>query len=85
MIPGSISANTSFVQTFGTVELHGTKQLNAQYVAAWGGIQSAGQIVGEIVGGFTSDRFGRKFNMYVLASAMTMVSGPSTCMVVHQR
>ncbi|GFZ52068.1 hypothetical protein JCM24511_09840 [Saitozyma sp. JCM 24511] len=67
-IPGSISANSSFVQRFGTViAADGTKALNAQYVGAWGGIQSGGQIIGMVTGGFTSDMFGRKFNMLVLS------------------
>jgi MFS family permease len=69
-----MAANANFIERFGTVVVDGALQLNAQHVAAWGGIQSAGQIVGMLTGGFTSDRFGRKANMYILVSMLILVS-----------
>lgn len=68
-----MAANRNFIERFGDVYVDGQLQLNAQHVAAWGGIQSAGQIVGMITGGFTSDRFGRKFNMGVLIAMLLIV------------
>lgn len=76
-IPGNMAANTNFIERFGTVILNGSLQLDATHVAAWGGIQSAGQIVGMLSGGFTSDRFGRKANMYILVSMLILVSEPT--------
>lgn len=88
-IPGNMAANANFIERFGNVVVNGQLQLDAQWVAAWGGIQSGGQIVGMISGGFISvnqtvfpsdylvdesqDRFGRKANMYTLVSLLLLV------------
>lgn len=73
-IPGNMSANANFIERFGTVVIDGQLQLDASHVGAWAGIQSGGQIVGMLTGGFTSDRFGRKANMYILVFMLLLVS-----------
>ncbi|ORY35812.1 putative sugar transporter [Naematelia encephala] len=58
---GSIISNTGFIhKMFGDV-----KASPSQYVSAWGGLQSAGQCVGQILLQFATDRFGRKVAMYI--------------------
>lgn len=67
-VPGSIIANAGFVAQFGTiVAADGSRALDPNHVGAWGGIGSAGQIVGMLVGPFVSDRFGRRIGMLALA------------------
>lgn len=73
-----MAANTKFIERFGDVWVDGQQQINAQHVAAWGGIQSGGQIVGMLTGGFTSDRFGRRFNMGLLVAMLLIVSSHIT-------
>ena len=73
VVPGSIIANPGFVQTFGTIRNSaGALVLNPQHVAAWGGIQSGGQICGMWTGPFISDRYGRKSVMYALTVILTV-------------
>lgn len=43
---GGIVANKGFVKQFATP---GTKVIQGKYVSAWGGIQSTGQFIGQVV------------------------------------
>jgi hypothetical protein len=43
---GGIVANKGFIRQMATP---GTKIINSKYVSAWGGIQAAGQTIGQIV------------------------------------
>lgn len=52
---GGIVSNAGFVKQFATVAAaKGSKILDSKYVSAWGGIQSAGQFVGQVVGSLES-------------------------------
>jgi hypothetical protein len=48
-VPGSIVANTYFIQQFATVCSKGSCALDARYVGAFTGVQSVGQIIGMLV------------------------------------
>ncbi|KAL1870914.1 hypothetical protein VTK73DRAFT_2369 [Phialemonium thermophilum] len=77
-MPKSIAANASFIAYFGTVPTKtGGVALDTQYVAAWNGIQAGMIIIGLVVAGFVSDRFGRKTNMLTvcLVFALSIVLG----------
>lgn len=43
---GGIVSNKGFIRQFAT---SGTKIIDGKYISAWGGIQSAGQFIGQIV------------------------------------
>jgi MFS transporter, SP family, general alpha glucoside:H+ symporter len=45
---GGIIANKGFIRQFSSP---GTTIILAKYISAWGGIQSAGQVVGQVVRG----------------------------------
>lgn len=84
-VPGLIAANRSYIDTFGTIiDEDGITQLNATYVSVWGGIQSAGQIVALITGGWTSDYLGRKFNLWYMSVLMVVVSPSIADALVEQ-
>ncbi|CRG86849.1 General alpha-glucoside permease [Talaromyces islandicus] len=60
---GGIVANKGFIRQFaspGTVVISGT------YVSAWGGIQSAGQTVGQVLLQYATEAFGRKVALYII-------------------
>ena len=63
---GGIIANKGFIKQFGTVFTGGKQALDTNYVAAWGGIQSAGQVLGMCTLNFLSDALGRKAAFYTL-------------------
>jgi MFS family permease len=76
-VPGSIVANPGFVAQFSTMRNAAGKQiLDPQIVGAWGGVQSGAQIITQYLGGFVSDRYGRKSLLYafifVLAGAAAL-------------
>ncbi|GFZ51067.1 hypothetical protein JCM24511_08825 [Saitozyma sp. JCM 24511] len=74
-IPGNIIANPGFIQQFGTVVgANGQLALDALHVSAWGGVLSGGNIFGNILGGFTADLFGRKFNMFLMTLLLMLAT-----------
>ncbi|KAJ9121876.1 hypothetical protein QFC24_004458 [Naganishia onofrii] len=75
-VPGSIIVSQGFIAVFGTIgsKADGTLALSAQHVSAWGGVQSAGQIIGMISGPLTSDYLGRKFNMFLLTGLLIIAA-----------
>lgn len=73
---GSIVANRGFVQAFATVlePATGNMVLDARHISLWNSISFASQIVAQMISPFTADRFGRKFNMWLLTVFLTLVS-----------
>ncbi|KAJ5923146.1 hypothetical protein N7454_008391 [Penicillium verhagenii] len=60
---GGIVANKGFIAQMASP---GTSIIKAQYISAWGGIQSAGQTVGQIGIQFVTDKWGRKVTLYII-------------------
>ncbi|PMD16021.1 general substrate transporter [Hyaloscypha hepaticicola] len=54
---GGIIANKGFIKQFATP---GTKVILGKYVSAWGGIQSAGQFIGQVLLQYATESLGRK-------------------------
>ncbi|EPE07151.1 sugar transporter [Ophiostoma piceae UAMH 11346] len=54
---GNIVANKGFIRQMASP---GTKIIKGKYVSAWGGIQSTGQTVGQILLQYATERYGRK-------------------------
>nr|XP_031857210.1 uncharacterized protein CI109_007374 [Kwoniella shandongensis]KAA5524282.1 hypothetical protein CI109_007374 [Kwoniella shandongensis] len=70
---GSIIANKGFIKTYGTAyNAKGALILDANILAAWGGVQSAGQGLGMLSMHFIADRFGRKVAFYGLWLALVL-------------
>ncbi|KAJ4334935.1 hypothetical protein N0V95_009041 [Ascochyta clinopodiicola] len=65
---GNIIANQGFIDAFATVTdpQTGKPALDANHVALWGAINFAAQIFIQMIAPFTADRWGRKFNMWLL-------------------
>jgi SP family general alpha glucoside:H+ symporter-like MFS transporter len=73
---GGIISNKGFIRQFASP---GTTIIDSKYVSAWGGIQSAGQFVGQVVRSslkcdlsqaFTDDIFPSSFNIPLRGSAV---------------
>jgi sugar porter (SP) family MFS transporter len=60
---GGIVSNKGFIRQMASP---GTKILNGKYVAAWGGIQSAGQTIGQIFLQYATNSLGRKPALLIL-------------------
>ncbi|OWZ56696.1 sugar transporter [Cryptococcus neoformans c45] len=60
---GGIVSNKGFIRQMAA---RGTKAIDGKYVSAWGGIQSAGQTVGQIFLQYATDALGRKYALYIL-------------------
>ena len=73
---GNIIANQGFINTFATVPdpATGKPALDANHVALWGAINFASQIFIQMIAPFTADRWGRKFNMWMLTLFLLLVS-----------
>ena len=71
-VPGSIVANTYFINQFCTVHSSKGCALDARYVGAFTGVQSIGQILGMLGGPIISDRFGRKINIVCLILLLSL-------------
>ncbi|GFZ46073.1 hypothetical protein JCM24511_04319 [Saitozyma sp. JCM 24511] len=68
---GSIIANKGFIKTYGTAhDSSGNLILDANVLAAWGGLQSLGQGLGMLSMHFVADRFGRKVAFFSLWLAL---------------
>ncbi|WVQ85760.1 hypothetical protein IAT38_007927 [Cryptococcus sp. DSM 104549] len=60
---GGIVSNKGFIQQMAAP---GTVAIDGKYVSAWGGIQSAGQTLGQIFLQYATEALGRKTALYVL-------------------
>ncbi|RDW62205.1 putative maltose permease (MalP) [Coleophoma cylindrospora] len=60
---GGIVSNKGFIKQFASP---GTKIIKGKYVSAWGGIQSAGQTLGQIFLQYATDSLGRKPALLIL-------------------
>ncbi|PVH79891.1 MFS general substrate transporter [Cadophora sp. DSE1049] len=66
VLNGNIIANQGFINHMGFQNEAGVYQLNAQYTALWGAMQSLGQLTGMVLLNPISDLIGRKMTMYTL-------------------
>lgn len=64
---GSIVANLGFIQTFASETNRALAKpvMDSTYVSVWGGLQSTGQFIGQVLLPMASDRFGRKIAFYI--------------------
>ncbi|KAH8691383.1 hexose transporter [Talaromyces proteolyticus] len=60
---GGVVSNKGFIRQMAAP---GTKIIQGTYVSAWGGIQSAGQTVGQILLQYATEAFGRKIALYII-------------------
>ncbi|KAH6898009.1 general substrate transporter [Thelonectria olida] len=60
---GGIVSNKGFIRQMADKE---TSIIKGKYISAWGGIQSAGQAVGQILLQFATERYGRKVALYII-------------------
>ncbi|CAK7233720.1 hypothetical protein SCUCBS95973_008691 [Sporothrix curviconia] len=65
---GNIVANKGFVRLMASP---GTTIINAKYVAAWGGIQSTGQAIGQILLQYVTEGYGRKPALLIIWVILT--------------
>jgi len=68
---GSIVSNSGFYHKLFGIQ---AKKSPSKYVSAWGGIQSAGQFLGQVFLQFATDALGRKWAMYILWLMLVIVS-----------
>ncbi|KAL4865321.1 hypothetical protein BDV12DRAFT_211105 [Aspergillus spectabilis] len=66
---GGIVSNKGFIQQMAHP---GTNIIAGKYISAWGGIQSAGQTVGQILLQYATDGFGRKIAFYIIWLTFTV-------------
>ena len=72
---GAIIANVGFVEQFGTVrDANDAIALDAQYIAIWGGVQSAATVAEVLISPQILDKMGRKALMYTLTINVVIVS-----------
>ncbi|KAJ5217828.1 Major facilitator superfamily domain general substrate transporter [Penicillium citrinum] len=60
---GGIVSNKGFIRQMASP---GTSIIAGKYISAWGGIQSAGQTVGQIILQYATEKFGRKMAFYII-------------------
>ncbi|KAJ3530958.1 hypothetical protein NM208_g9091 [Fusarium decemcellulare] len=60
---GGIVSNKGFIRQFSTA---GTTIIAGKYISAWGGIQSAGQTIGQVLLQYVTERLGRKAAMAII-------------------
>ncbi|CCT75871.1 probable maltose permease (MalP) [Fusarium fujikuroi] len=65
---GGIVSNPGFIRQFST---SGTTIIAGKYISAWGGIQSAGQTIGQVLLQYATERLGRKAAMMIIWVVLT--------------
>ncbi|GIJ90475.1 hypothetical protein Asppvi_009430 [Aspergillus pseudoviridinutans] len=60
---GGIVSNKGFIRQMATSD---TAIIAGKYIAAWGGIQSTGQTIGQILLQYATEAFGRKSALYII-------------------
>jgi hypothetical protein len=73
-IPGSIVGNPGFIAQFATKTINGRLQLDANHVGLWGAMKFLAQVLTQIISPITANRFGLRFNMWVLTLLKVAVS-----------
>ncbi|TVY39069.1 General alpha-glucoside permease [Lachnellula subtilissima] len=66
---GGIVSNKGFIKQFASP---GTVIIAGKYVSAWGGIQSAGQFVGQVLLQYATDGFGRKPALLIIWAVLVL-------------
>lgn len=66
---GGIVANKGFIRQFASP---GTTIIAGKYVSAWGGIQSAGQFVGQVLLQYATDAIGRKPALLIIWAVLVV-------------
>lgn len=73
-VVGTLVANEGFIRHFATVtDANGEPALDANHISIWGAVNYVAQIVVLTISPITSDRWGRKFNMYAFTFFLTIV------------
>lgn len=67
---GNIVANKGFIRQMASP---GTTIIAGKYVSAWGGIQSTGQAVGQILLQYATESYGRKPALLIIWVILTAV------------
>ncbi|CDM30447.1 General substrate transporter [Penicillium roqueforti FM164] len=60
---GGIVSNKGFIRQMASP---GTSIIAGKYISAWGGIQSAGQTIGQVFLQYATEKFGRKIAFYII-------------------
>ncbi|KAL4940005.1 hypothetical protein BDV06DRAFT_230690 [Aspergillus oleicola] len=60
---GGVVSNKGFIQQMANPQ---TSIIEGKYISAWGGIQSAGQTIGQILLQYATDGYGRKIALYII-------------------
>ncbi|KAL2823213.1 general substrate transporter [Aspergillus cavernicola] len=60
---GGVVSNKGFIQQMASP---GTSIIEGKYISAWGGIQSAGQTIGQILLQYATEGYGRKVALYII-------------------
>jgi len=68
---GGIIANAGFIRQFSNP---GTTIIAPKYISAWGGIQSTGQFVGQVLLQYGTERLGRKPALLIIWVILVIVS-----------
>ncbi|ORY89818.1 and other transporter-domain-containing protein [Leucosporidium creatinivorum] len=71
---GNLIANRGFINQMATITVDGLPAIHPQHLAVWGGLSSAASIVSLVLGGYPSDRFGRK-SMMALLTILLVAAG----------
>ncbi|TVY52349.1 General alpha-glucoside permease [Lachnellula cervina] len=66
---GGIISNKGFIKQFASP---GTVIIAGKYISAWGGIQSAGQFVGQVLLQYATDGFGRKPALLIIWAVLVL-------------
>lgn len=80
---GNVIANLGFIRHVGFLNDEGEYELDANYTALWGAMQSLGQMVGMLFLNPVSDLLGRKMTLYALWIILLGVGLTSICPCEH--
>lgn len=76
-MPGNLLGIPAFVKQFGAISPStGVYVIKASYLTTWASCFAAFQVIGQLVGGWTSDRWGRKPTFFIMTFWIYIVSIP---------